>query len=150
MGSHDAQNYPDQSHMNSQQYNTYHNQNPGNNWNHQQTHGNNWNIQGSQGNNRNNQSQGRTWYNNSQNQNNENHQDQTNGRGFQGACFVYRKRAHKAENYWHHPENAHQRPQWRNNTQNSPLIQNNMGNQSQDVRSHNNNTQSQTQNKTRQ
>ena len=43
---------------------------------------------------------------------------------------------------WHHRENAHLRPELWNNTQNSPLIQNNMGNLSQDVRNQNNNTQS--------
>ena len=119
--------------MNSQQYNTYQTQTQGNNWNHQQTQGNNWNHQGTHGKNWNNQRQGRTWYINPQNQNNENNQDQNNGRGFQGTCLICRNRGHKAENCWHHPENAHVRPEWWKNTQNSPLIQNNMGNQSQDV-----------------
>ena len=64
-----------------------------------------------------------------------------NGRGVQGTCFISRKRGHK-EKCWHHRENAHLRPELWNNTQNSPLIQNNMGNLSQDVRNQNNNTQS--------
>ena len=45
-------------------------------------------------------------------------------------------------------KNAHLRPEWWNKTQNSPLIQNNMENQSQDIGNQSTNTQSQTQNET--
>ena len=130
--------------MNNQQYSTYQNQNQGNNWTDQQTQGNNWHNQGTQGNNWYNQGIGRAWYNNTQNQNNEGHQDQNNGRGLQATCFICR------EDIKQKISGIVQKiqPEWWNNILNSHLIQTNMGNHSQDVRNQNNNTQNRTQNKT--
>ena len=141
-GTHDSQNYPGQNHMHSQQYNMYQNKNQGNNWNQQQTQGNNWNHQRIQGNNWNNQVKEEPAATTHKTQNNENHQDQNNGRGFQGTYFIGKKRGHKAEHCWHCPENTHLQPEWWNNTQHSLLIKNNMGNQCQDVGKQINYTQS--------